>query len=88
MGEKLTAEDELMGIARPKPKKKTRTKTSHIASLEQRIRIALGTKVDIKQTGRGRGQLVIQFRGNDEFERLTAMLLENGEDDADKAFAS
>lgn len=86
VGEKLSAEDELMGIARPKPKKKTRTKTSHIASLEQRIRIALGTKVDIKQTGRGRGQLVIQFRGNDEFERLTAMLLENGEDDA-KAFA-
>lgn len=88
VAEKLSAEDELMGISKPKKTKKpSRTKSNQIASLEQRIRIALGTKVEIKQTGRGRGQLVIQFRGNDEFERLTAMLLENGEDD-EKAFAS
>ena len=87
VGEKLQAEDELMGITKPKPKKKTRTKSSQIASLEQKIRIALGTKVDIKQTGRGRGQLVIQFRGNDEFERLTELLLECSQEPAD-SFAS
>ena len=81
VGDKLRAEDEAMGITKPKPKKKTRTKTSQIASLEQKIRIALGTKVDIKQTGRGRGQLVIQFRGNDEFERLTELLLECAQDE-------
>ena len=86
IGEKLQAEDELMGITKPRPKKKARTKTSQIASLEQRIRIALGTKVDIKQTGRGRGQLVIHFRGNDEFERLTNLLIAEGEDDV-KSFA-
>ncbi len=80
IGEKLAAEDELMGITKPKPKK-ARTKSSQVASLEQKIRIALGTKVDIKQTGRGRGQLVIHFRGNEEFERLTNLLLENGEDE-------
>lgn len=81
IGEKLAKEDALMGIAKPKAKKKSRTKSNQVASLEQRLRIALGTKVDIKQTGRGRGQLVIQFRGNDEFERLTNLLLENGSDD-------
>ena len=80
IAETLQAEDELMGISKPKPKKKTRPKASHIASLEQRIRIALGTKVEIKQSGRGRGQLVIQFRGNDEFERLTNLLLELSEE--------
>ena len=87
IGEKLHAEDTAMGITKPKPRKKTRTKTSQVASLEQKIRIVLGTKVDIKQTGRGRGQLVIQFRGNDEFERLTELLLDCGEDDV-KSFAS
>lgn len=86
VGEKLQSEDELIGIAKPKAKKKTRTKASHIASLEQRIRIALGTKVDIKQTGRGRGQLVIHFRGHDEFERLTELLLDLGDDEV-KSFA-
>ena len=81
VGETLALEDERMGITPPKPRKKTRTKSSHIASLEQKIRIALGTKVEIKQTGRGRGQLVIHFRGNDEFERLTGILLDQSEDD-------
>ena len=45
------------------------------------MRIALGTKVDIKQNGRGRGQLVIHFRGNEEFERLTQLILHSGEDE-------
>ena len=87
VGEKLALEDERMGI-QAKPRRKTRTKSSHIASLEQKLRIVLGTKVEIKQTGRGRGQIVIQFRGNEEFERLTAMLFELGDgDDQIRSFA-
>ena len=88
VGEKLALEDERLGI-QPKPRRKSRTKSSHIASLEQRLRIALGTKVEIKQTGRGRGKIVIQFRGNDEFERLTALLLEEsgGADGEIRSFA-
>jgi len=81
VAEKLQAEDELMGIATAKPKTKSQTKASHIASLEQRMRIGLGTKVDIKQNGRGRGQLVIHFRGNNEFERLTQLLLHSGDEE-------
>ena len=88
VGEKLAQEDEKMGIQSPKPRKKTRAKSNHIATLEQRIRIALGTKVEIKQTGRGRGQLVIQFRGNEEFERLTKLLLEATEESGEiRSFA-
>jgi len=47
-----------------------RTKTDQIASLEQELRIELGTKVEIKQTARGRGRLIVHFANADEFERL------------------
>lgn len=49
-----------------------RTKSDQIASLEQELRIALGTKVEIKQAARGRGRLIIHFANADEFERLRA----------------
>lgn len=52
-----------------------RTTNQQIASLEQQLRLALGTKVDIKQTAKGRGRVVIQFRNHDEFERLRALLV-------------
>lgn len=42
----------------------------HIASLEQELRSALGTKTEIRQGTRGRGRFVIHFKNNDEFERL------------------
>ena len=50
--------------------RRKRTKTDQIASLEQELRIALGTKVEIKQAERGRGRLIIHFANADEFERL------------------
>jgi ParB family chromosome partitioning protein len=50
--------------------RRKRTKTDQIASLEQELRIALGTKVEIKQTARGRGRLIVHFANADEFERL------------------
>ncbi len=49
-----------------------RTKTDQIASLEQELRIALGTKVEIKQTARGRGRMIIHFSSADEFDRIRA----------------
>jgi ParB family chromosome partitioning protein len=50
--------------------RRKRTKTDQIASLEQELRIALGTKVEVKQAARGRGRLIIHFANADEFERL------------------
>ncbi len=47
-----------------------RTRDENLASLEQNLRNALGTKVEIKQTGKGRGKIVIQFTSSEEFERL------------------
>jgi len=47
-----------------------RLKSEHLAALEQELRIALGTKVKISHTSRGRGKVVIHFASHQEFERL------------------
>ncbi|TWT33415.1 ParB/RepB/Spo0J family partition protein [Blastopirellula retiformator] len=56
------------------PVKKGRVVSDQVASLEQEFRMALGTKVDIKQSARG-GKIVLHFKGNDEFDRIRDHLL-------------
>lgn len=56
-------------VVRPK-----RRKNSHLASLEQQFRAALGTKVEIRQTARGRGRIIVHFANPEEFERLMGTL--------------
>lgn len=51
-----------------------RPQNDHVAALEQQFRAALGLKVALKQSARGRGRLVIQFRNHDEFEHLRSCL--------------
>ncbi len=63
-----------------KAKRRKPARSSHVASLEQQLRIALGTKVDIRQNARGRGQLVIHFRNNEEFERLQRLISESAQE--------
>lgn len=58
----------------------TKPRSSHLASLEQQFRIQLGTKVDIRQTPRGKGQIVIHFKNGAEFERLQQLIAENSSD--------
>jgi ParB family chromosome partitioning protein len=53
-----------------------RPQSEHVAALEQQFRAALGLKVTLKQSARGRGRLVIQFRNHDEFEQLRSCLCE------------
>jgi ParB family chromosome partitioning protein len=54
--------------------KKPRRALPHAAALEQELRSALGTKVDLKSKAGGRGQIVIHFASHEEFERLRAHL--------------
>ncbi len=54
--------------------KRMRTRTAHLASLEQELRTALGAKVEIVTSPRGRGRIVVHFSGHEEFERLFAQL--------------
>lgn len=50
------------------------SKSQHLASLEQQLRVALGTAVDIRQAAKGRGTINIHFTSLDEFNRLHAEL--------------
>jgi ParB family chromosome partitioning protein len=49
-------------------------RTAHIDSLEQQLCEMLGTKVQIKQRRKEAGQIVIDFRSNDDFERILGFL--------------
>lgn len=56
-----------------KPRRK-RTKSQQIESLEQQLKLTLGTRIDIRQSTSGRGKIVIHFPNADEFERLHRIL--------------
>ncbi len=56
---------------------RSRTRNDQLAALEQELRSALGTKVDIRQNAKGRGKIVIQFTSHDEFDRLRGILTES-----------
>jgi ParB family chromosome partitioning protein len=58
------------GNSRPVP----RPRNEQIASLEQDLRTALGTKVDLSQTAKGKGKITIHFSSHDEFSRLQQLL--------------
>ena len=58
-----------------KPAKSKPTKSKQTASLEQQLRIALGTKVDVRTSGKGRGKIVVHFANHEEFERLFSHLV-------------
>ena len=58
----------------PAPPVRKRTKSEQVASLEQELRAALGSKVQIRQTAAGRGKIVISFNSAEEFDRLRAHL--------------
>ena len=58
------------GVSRPVAK----PRNEQIASLEQELRTALGTKVDLSQTAKGRGKFTIHFKSHEEFQRLRQLL--------------
>ena len=47
----------------------------HLTQMEERLRLALGTKVDLKQTTKGRGRITIHFKSHEEFERIEQLLI-------------
>ncbi|HEV3341744.1 MAG TPA: ParB/RepB/Spo0J family partition protein [Pirellulales bacterium] len=58
--------------------KSTTRRRSNNTALEQELRAALGTKVDVRQGAKGRGRIVIHFANADEFERLRNWLRRDG----------
>lgn len=51
-----------------------RTITPQISSLEQELRRSLGTKIEIRQSARGKGKIVVHFHSAEEFERIREFL--------------
>jgi ParB family chromosome partitioning protein len=51
-----------------------RPRNEQLASLEQELRTALGTKVDLSQSAKGKGKLTIHFQSHEAFERIRQLL--------------
>jgi ParB family chromosome partitioning protein len=66
-GEPLEATDEA-------PPDGTAVRGGYLTALEQTFRSALGTRVEVKQSRRGRGKIVVHFTSHEEFERLRGLL--------------
>lgn len=56
------------------PPSAKRTRSSHVDHLETELKMALGTKVQIKQGTREKGQIVVHFANASEFERLKNLI--------------
>lgn len=59
------------GVSRPVARP---PKNPHLADLEQQLKVSLGTKVEVRQSGKKKGKIVIHFDSNEEFERIRAHL--------------
>lgn len=51
-----------------------RTTSGHVSQLETELKMALGTKVQIKQGTREKGQIIVHYANSGEFERLKALM--------------
>ena len=49
-------------------------KTAHVQSIEDELRQKLSARIEIKLRGKDRGQIVLAFESNDDFERLLEVL--------------
>jgi len=61
------------GNSRP-ANKQPATRSKQVAKLENEFRKLLGTKVDIKQTNKGKGRIIVHFNNHDEFDRIRDFL--------------
>jgi ParB family chromosome partitioning protein len=75
VSEMLRAEREAEeGVVPPVGKKTKRAVTPHIESLQTELRHQLGTKVEIRETTKGKGKITIHFANADEFDRIRGIL--------------
>lgn len=79
--EKIQAEDGVKNKLAPKG----RTKSGQILSLEKDLKSALGTKVEINASSRGKGKIVVHYSSREEFERLRQIFADETQRDSDVA---
>ncbi|QDS89358.1 putative chromosome-partitioning protein ParB [Rosistilla ulvae] len=71
-------EDQETGGQAASAVRKKQVASPQISSLERQLRMDLGTKVEIKQTAKGKGKIVVHFANPEEFERITAAMAGEG----------
>jgi len=71
---RVEREAEEGGVVPPGGKKTRRAVTPHIESLQTELRHQLGTKVEIRETTKGKGKITIHFANADEFDRIRSIL--------------
>ncbi len=71
--EKLVAKA-LKGAPEPKLREKDAALELIFKQLEEKMRRSMGTKVSIRQTGKDRGRIEIEYYSNDDLERITNFL--------------
>ena len=69
------------GNSRPSPMQPGQ----HLRDMESQLTMKLGTKVEIKQSSKGRGRITVHFASHEEFERLRGLLADQGAAAVDKA---
>jgi ParB family chromosome partitioning protein len=67
--EPVVAEEVAEEAERPAPEK-----TAHVQAMEDELRQKLGLRVEIRVKGKDRGQVVLSFESNDDFERVIETL--------------
>lgn len=72
VAERIAEEDRPQSRSAPMARK--RPKSDHLAMLEQKLRMAIGTKVEVRAGARGKGRVIIHFNDHDEFDRILAFL--------------
>ena len=55
-------------------KRPNRQPSNHVLSLQQQLQDLLGARVEIRQSGKDSGKIVITFKSNDEFEHIVGQL--------------
>ncbi len=78
VSDRIKAEDDHGEKIRSGPGRK-RTRNSQTESIEQQLKLALGSKVKIRNGAQGRGWIQIHFNGLEDFERLRAEILGDSE---------
>ncbi len=72
--EQKQAEQEAASEGTVEPRSAPVEKTAHVKGLEDELRQKLAVKIEIKLKAKDRGQIVIGFESNDDFERLMEAL--------------
>lgn len=78
VAEQLALEDGKLPEPGGKPSGRKRP-SPQLAALEQQLRLALGTKTELKQSAKGRGKIVISFSNPDEFDRILSLICPQAE---------